>query len=160
MTINYNINHKLLELPIFVGTKRHEKRALLICLSMILHFTKTNGHCMFYQGQMAEDWDIHEKFFRAALTKLQKAKLIECIKPYDRKSQTGAVYRVATGSIPKLLKQYPSGTQAVSPSARVNNNKLFKPQNDDFNQSSSVNGKGTSLTEEELIRLKQKQRDL
>jgi hypothetical protein len=109
---------------------------------------------------LSEDWDIHEKFFRQALKDLMKAKLIECVKPYDRKTQTGAVYRRDTASIPGVLKQYPSGPKAVSPSAKVNNlNKKIKPQNDDLDQSSSVNGNLPTLTkqtEEDIIKLKNK----
>jgi hypothetical protein len=143
-----------------MDTKGQYRRALLICISLIFHFTKHNGMCTLYQRQLSEDWDIHEKFFRQALKDLMKAKLIECVKPYDRKTQTGAVYRRDTGSIPGVLKQYPSGTKAVSPSAKVNNlNKKIKPQNGDFNQSPSVNENVplyTKQTEEEIIRLKNK----
>ena len=142
MTINYNINHNLLKLEIFNGLKGQERRALLIALSMIYHFTKYTGQCHFYQGQMSEDWDISARFFRSAINTLLDEKLIKVVRPYSRKEQKPAVYATTTGCIRLVSKLYPSGTKAVSPRDRVNNYvNNYKPQSDDFNQSSSVNGK-------------------
>lgn len=100
MRLNYSIDHRLLASPVFEGVRGNERRALLITLSVIVHFTKNTkiGQCQFYQKQMALDWDMSERYFRDALRKLQKIGYIKCIKPYDRKSLTPGVYvaKIAT----------------------------------------------------------------
>ncbi len=126
MTINYSIDHKLLQLPVFIDKTGHLKRALLISLSLIKHFTKHKGTCIFYQSQLAEDWDITDRYFREALGLLKDHKLIKLVKAYDRKTQTPAVYLASTGSRPGVSKQYTPGTKAVDATSRVNNIKLLK----------------------------------
>tara|TARA_R110000796_G_scaffold227989_1_gene344975 strand:+ start:609 stop:1088 length:480 start_codon:yes stop_codon:yes gene_type:complete len=126
MTINYSIDHKLLQLPVFTDKSGHLKRALLISLSLIQHFTTNAGTCIFYQSQLAEDWDITDRYFRDALRLLIDHKLIKLVKSYDRKAQTPAVYVASTGSRRGVSKQYTPGTQAVDATSRVNNIKLLK----------------------------------
>jgi hypothetical protein len=126
MTINYSIDHKLLQLPVFIDQTGHLKRALLISLSLINHFTTHKGTCIFYQSQLAEDWDITDRYFREALRLLKEHKLIKLVKSYDRKTQTPAVYMASTGSRRGVSKQYTPGTKAVDATSRVNNNKLLK----------------------------------
>ena len=121
MQINYNIDHKLLNLPVFKNQTDHTKRALLISLSIIIHFTKHTGQCMFYQTQLSEDWDITDRYFRKALKILLDSKLIKLVKPYDRKTQTPAIYQGSSGTIPGVSKQYTPGLKAVDARSRVNN---------------------------------------
>lgn len=143
------MDHKLLKLEIFQDLKGQKRRATWIALSQIRHFTKHTGQCSFYQGQMSEDWDISPKIFRAAIQLLLKEKLIKQVRPYSRKENLPAVYKstrpVSLRDIPCVPEDHnlcPPGPKPVSPRDRVNNYvNNYKPQDDDFGQSSPVDGK-------------------
>ena len=78
MNINYNIDHKLLRLPIF-----SEKRSALnqICLlnmlSMIVHFTQHTGQCQVWINQIAKDYGCTSRVISTQVKALMKAGLIE-----------------------------------------------------------------------------------
>jgi hypothetical protein len=143
MNINYNVDHKLFALPIFQEKMTNTQRyALWITLSQIVHFSKHSKSCTFYQGQMSEDFGIRADFFSKAIKLLIKYKYIKCLRPYDRKTLSAAVYQWDTGYISLRANLYPSESKPVSHRDTVNNYvNNYKPQDDDFDQSSLVNGK-------------------
>ena len=142
MNINYNINHKLLQLEIFKDLKGHQKRAVLITLSCIAHFDiNTKGGCQFYKGQMAQDWDMSIRYFGYATKLLLDKGIITDIKPYDRKTQSGAIYALSIGYRRHYTKLYSSRHKAIDATTRVNNNNNYKPKSDDSSNDSSSSSK-------------------
>ena len=133
MNINYNVNHKLLQLEIFVDKKGHQKRALLITLSCIAHFNLiANTTCQFYKGQMAADWDMSPRYFGWATKYLIDTGVITVIKPYDRKTQTAAIYALSIAYRRRCTKLYTPLHKAIDAASTVNNYKNnYKPKNDD-----------------------------
>lgn len=139
MNINYNIDHKLLSLPIF-----QEKRSalnqivLLNVLSLIKHFTRHNKQCQVWINQLATDYGCTSRIVSNAVHDLIKANLIKEIKPWNHKTQEAGWYMACT-------KQVHGKHQAGAPSAQVNNNKLFKRE-DVVNTPPPFNKKMTNLT--------------
>ena len=131
MNINYNINHKLLQLEIFKEKKGHEKRALLITLSCIAHFNIiAKSNCQFYKGQMAADWDMSPRYFGWATKYLIDNKVVKVIKPYDRKTQSAAIYALSIGYRRHCIKLYTPLHKAIDATSTVNNVNNPKPKID------------------------------
>lgn len=140
MKINYNVDHKLFAFPIFEEKMTGGQRiALWLAFSKIVHFTQVYKSCTFYQGQMAQDTGIKASYYRWALKLLTKYKYIKCIKPYDRKTLSAAVYQTDTGYVRMRQKLWPMGSKPVSHTDRVNyyvnNSKHIK---EDSNESPSM----------------------
>ncbi len=155
MNINYNINHKLLQLEIFNEKKGHEKRALLITLSCIAHFNIiAKSNCQFYKGQMAADWDMSPRYFGWATKYLIDNKVIKVIKPYDRKTQSAAIYALSIGYIRRCTKLYTPLHKAIDAASTVNNLNNYKPTDYDSLSESNPSKK------KKLPNLSSKSRDL
>ena len=142
MNINYNINHKLLQLDLFTDLKGHQKRALLITLSCIAHFNLiANNNCQFYKGQMAADWDMSPRYFGWATKYLIDKKVVKVIKPYDRKTQSAAIYALSIAYRRRCTKLYTPLHKAIDAASTVNNVNNPKPKMDDSLSFSSTSKK-------------------
>lgn len=131
MKINYNIDHRLFSLSLFEEKMTNTQRfATMVTLSQIVHFSKNNGSCVFYVGQMSNDFKIRKSFFSDAIKLLIEYKMIKLIKPYDRKTQSAAVYQWDIGYISEMKKLYPAGHKAVYQPDPVNNSKELLNGND------------------------------
>lgn len=120
MKINYNIDHKLLNLPVFQEKRSALNHIVLFnCLCMIQHFTKHKGQCQIWINQIAEDYNCNSRVVSLAIKTLINAKLIKQIKPWNHKTKEGGWYMAST-------KQVPQMHQTGAPSTQVNNTKLFK----------------------------------
>jgi len=147
MTINYNIDHRLLTLPVFKEVKPGNSRiALLITLSMISHFTKHAGQCEFKQGRLVEDWTISKSYFSSAIKLLKKFKYIKCIRPYDPTTLQSAVFVTDTGYVKDCKYLYQPLCKPVSASDSINNPKKgLKGKKDGFNKPLPSNDNKQSL---------------
>ena len=124
MQINYNIDHRLLALPVFEKVESgYTHIAVLITLSCISHFTTHAGNCTFYMSKMSNDWNIDQRFFSKAIKILKKVGYIKCIKPYDAKTQSAAVYTSAPAYYTECKKLLHPVRKPATSSAGINNPK-------------------------------------
>ena len=120
MTINYNVDHKLLSLPIFQEKQSAlNKVVLLNILSMIVHFTKHNKQCQVWINQTAEDYGCTSRVVSNAVKRLVKANLIKEVKSWNHKTLEAAWYMACTNQVHGVHKP-------GAPSAQGNNIKLFQ----------------------------------
>jgi len=94
MKLNYNINHKFCELPIFTELKNQERQATLIMLCCCVHLCiqPKIGYCDFYKRQMSKDWGINIKAFSKAEKILLEADYLKIIKFASKTDKTPARY--------------------------------------------------------------------
>jgi hypothetical protein len=92
MKLNYNINHKFCELPVFKDLKNQERQATLIMLSCCSHLHILVGHCDFYKRMMSKDWAINMKAFAKAEKILIGADYLKVIKFASKTDKTPARY--------------------------------------------------------------------
>ena len=139
MTINYNVDHKLLAFPVFTETKltTTERLVTFIVFSQIVHWSKNAGSCILYKNQLSKDLGPKREFFTKATKLLEEYKMIKCIKPYQRATQSAAVYQVAPAYIRLRSKLYPAGNKAGIQREQVNNINNIIKENDSFNKESS-----------------------
>lgn len=136
--MNYNIDHNLLKDPYIVNLKGKLKVVTWIVYSFISHFTRFNGGVDFYTTKFADDWQTKPDMVKQAIDGLIKVGYIKRTRLYQRKGNIPARYE-AVRYIQKGQKVYPKSSKGISKSAKVNNyNNNYKPQDDDFNQSSPV----------------------
>lgn len=132
MNVNYNINHKLLQFPVFtekMTTTEHQ--ALLITFSFIVHWcTVSGGTCEFKQNAMSKDWRIKPHYFKKSRDLLVKSKYITEIKSYSRGGDGttghGYFYKLGPAYASLAKKLYLVGEKPVPPRGKVNNIKLFQ----------------------------------
>lgn len=133
MRIFYFIRHEFSALPEFETLKSTSKIAFLLTLSQIVHFTKSEGRCEFRIRQMKDDTGISRSTFNKVLQLLQDAGYIKLVKPWQRSTNSAAVY-VATTSITKALKQYHKSTQPVSQVDTVKDIQKISNQDEDISK--------------------------
>jgi hypothetical protein len=122
MTGNYNIDHKLLDIPLFQQKLTPtEHQALLITISYIVHWCRNATVCHFKQGELSRDWRIKQDFFAKATGLLLKHHYIKMIKPHSQRDQTSAIYGLDRACTPFAQKLYPKKSKAVPQGGRVNN---------------------------------------
>ena len=144
MEFNYNLNHKLLQFPLFKSEEGGEpmsntqRMITFIVFSQIVHWTNTKtGYCALYKAQLSDDLGPKQRFFSDATKMLEKWKYIKCIKPHQRVGSTPGHYIFLKGSIPVGIKLYPSGHLAPSHRSTVNNyNNNYKENDSSYKESS------------------------
>jgi hypothetical protein len=120
MNINYNIDHKLLNQPIFMEKRSALNHIVLLCLlSQIVHFTKHTGHCQVWIKQIAKDYGCNSRVVSAQLKALVDAGLIREIKPWNHQTKEAGWYLAGSRLVPGRSK-------TGAPTTQVNNIKLFK----------------------------------
>ncbi len=123
MNQNYNINHKLLQFPVFaekLTTTEHQ--ALLITFSFIVHWCNVNGGtCEFKQNGLSKDWRIKAHYFKKSRDLLVKHKCITEIKSYSQKEGSGYFYKLGTGYTSLAKNLYLMSAKPVPPRGKVNN---------------------------------------
>jgi hypothetical protein len=161
MKINYNVDHRLLNLDLFTSDKPEDKMTSLQrlitfnLLSMIVHFTKhaKDKKCQVWLKQIAEDFDCDRRYLTKAMKHLQRYGYIKIVVPYNRKTQQGAWVHCTPGLCTIRTKQVHNTHKAGVPSTQVNNYEIIiNHHDDDFDKSSRVNDE-PSLTIEERKRL-------
>lgn len=122
MTGNYNINHQLLDLPLFnEKLTPTEHQALLITISYIVHWCIHKGVCHFKQGELSRDWRIKKDFFAKSTKLLLKYDYIKMIKPHSQRDQTSAIYGLGGACTPFAQKLGLKRRKAVPQGGTVNN---------------------------------------
>lgn len=94
---------------------------LLNVFSLIAHFSMHTGQCQVWVLQLAEDFGCNHKKISGAIKELEAAKMIKCIKPYNRKTQQGAVYSLTIGYGTRIQKLWHQKPKPMAPGAKVNN---------------------------------------
>lgn len=119
--MNYNVDHKLLELEVFNDLKHNHRVATLLVLSFIKHWTTRGNdkYADFYQGKFSRDTGIGVKTIRLAEKRLIDAGLIKCIRLYQRVGNKPARY-VSTLGIRSTKVRHPMPKGKVS-DTKVNN---------------------------------------
>ena len=120
MTINYNIDHKLLSQPIFMEKRSALNHIVLLCvLSQIVHFTRHTGRCQVWINQIAKDYGCNTRVVAGALKALVTAGLVKEVKPWNHKTKEAGWYLAGSRLVP-------GRSQTGAPTTQVNNIKLFK----------------------------------
>ncbi len=130
--LNYSVNHDAYDFEGIRDLKSSTKMAAVLMYSCIKHFTKSKvGYYDLYQRNWAADLGVTEHTIRKALKKLIEFNHIQKIRDYQVKGNVPARY-VTRGE-----KVYHQRRKGIAPEATVNNYvNNYKPQDDDFNQSS------------------------
>jgi len=124
MNINYNIDHKLLQIEPIKDLKGNLRIATWHVLSMIIHFTKHTGSCTVPKNQLAKSLGMKNTFFGEATKILLASKMIKEIKAFDRASQSAAIYTVGIGYTSVCTKLYHSGDKAIPTGGKVKEFKI------------------------------------
>lgn len=155
--MNYNIDHKYLELPVFQDLKHNHKIATLLVLSFIAHWTKHAKYADFYQGKFATDLGIGVKTIRAAEKRLVDAGLIKCIRAYQRVGNKPNRYQSTLGIGFKKVR-HPMQKGKASDTKVNNYNNNYKEDNDYFNNNQSSKLVVGSIEWAEWMQMKQKEK--
>lgn len=163
MKVNYNVDHKMFALDVFKECKSAgDRMATWLVLSQVVHWTKHSKgkSCELWKGQLSEDTGLHMRLFAKATKQLIKHRLIKEIKPYDRKTQSPAVYIMDIGYIHQMQKLYPPRSKAISTMALVNNYDNNYKDHDEIADASRANEKNlTDLSIEERKRLQEEKEE-
>ena len=130
MNINYNVDHRLLQLDIFKNLKGSSKIATWILLSQVWHFYRCKVILEFKQGQMATDIPISKNTWVKARKLLVKEGIVKIVANWDRQTNRGYLLTIEEACVPMLQKLCPWNTKPMSPGDTVNNSKEFKPERD------------------------------
>jgi hypothetical protein len=130
MNINYNVDHRLLQLDLFNNLKGSDKIATWLLLSQVWHFYRCQLILEFKQGQMATDIPIGKNTWVKARKLLIKEGIVKIVANWDRKTNRGYLLSIEEAYVPVLKKLCPWNTDPKSPGDTVKNSKEFKPERD------------------------------
>lgn len=158
--MNYNVDHKLLELEVFEDLKFNHRVATLLVLSFIKHWTQRgkDKYADFYQGKFSRDIGIGVKTIRLAEKRLINGGYIKCIRPYQRIGNKPARY-VSTLGIRSPKVRYPMPKGEVSDTKVNNYVNNYKHNNDSSREKNNIINSAAELEKMfKQVEMKQKEK--
>ena len=168
MNVNYHVDLNIFKLVDHIKPQATptERSVLFHTICFIAHICNTTpgGSCTFLKHQMAITFGHRQKFYSDAIKTLIEWNIIKEIVPYQRSTQTAAIYQLANAYIPLVKKLYTAGSLSLYQRSKVNNSlKNYKPNNYDSNESNhsqkETNPTDLSIMEEQQYLKKLKERN-
>ena len=104
--MNYQVNHNWFQFELIKDLKGNPRYATFMVLNAIVHFTRYAGSCQVHVRSFSKDLGIHNRYITEAIQLLLDNDMIRMIKPYDRKSNSAAVYASDTACSKNAQKVY------------------------------------------------------